>query len=141
MNLKMFFAVGCTIKVFQRYGGTICMQKNTRLFVIFFLFFSVYTHISISIGLIGIYNKEELIALFISMHTQTLRTMSARESEELNEIELNKKNIYKEIAQMPYKKLRRKFLMKYPNTISIHITMSQNGIKRKMKTKRINEYF
>lgn len=77
MNLKMFFAFGCTIKVFstlwwynmymQRAGKKIFVYALRSLAHRTCVFYII--HISISIGLIGIYNKEELIVLFAPVCT------------------------------------------------------------------------
>lgn len=63
------------LKCFQHYGGTICIcsaqeKKNsyTRSLAHRTCVFYII-HISISIGLIGIYNKEELIVLFAPVCT------------------------------------------------------------------------
>lgn len=92
MNLKMFFAFGCTIKVFSTLWWYNMYMQNTRLRTIFFI------RISISIGLIGIYNKEELIALFVSMHICTATTQES----------------WGHTQEIAHTKMRRNFLMNYP---------------------------
>lgn len=77
MNLKMFFAFGCTIKVFFNimvvqyvYAAKRKKQQSFAYNTRSAQRSSGRVHF-ISIGLIGIYNKEELIVLFAWMYTHT----------------------------------------------------------------------